>query len=116
MRVAGLTLQATTPVEELFVELARLRLPYPMAFALALRWVPETFATVISWPLILWPGRGNTNGQSLLVMLVDSADPPWADTWVRPYGLCLSRKTAKSRTCCRTGSIWASPNISIFNG
>lgn len=48
MMVAGLTLLATTPVEELFAGLARLRLPYPMAFAfaLALRWVPEIFATV----------------------------------------------------------------------
>jgi energy-coupling factor transport system permease protein len=47
--VAGLTLLATTPVEELFVGLVKLRLPYPgaFAFALALRWVPEIFATAL---------------------------------------------------------------------
>ncbi len=47
MMVAGLTLLATTPVEELFLGLVKLRLPYPgaFAFALALRWVPEVFAT-----------------------------------------------------------------------
>ncbi len=48
MMVAGLILLATTPVEELFAGLVKLRLPYPgaFAFALALRWVPEIFATV----------------------------------------------------------------------
>jgi len=48
MMVAGLILLATTPVEELFLGLVRLRLPYAgaFAFALALRWVPEVFATV----------------------------------------------------------------------
>lgn len=48
MMVAGLILLATTPAEELFVGLVKLRLPYPgaFAFALALRWVPEIFATV----------------------------------------------------------------------
>ncbi len=48
MMTAGLTLLATTPVEELFVGLVKLRLPYAgaFAFALALRWVPEIFATV----------------------------------------------------------------------
>jgi energy-coupling factor transport system permease protein len=47
MMVAGLALLATTPVEELFRGLVKLRLPYPgaFAFALALRWVPEVFAT-----------------------------------------------------------------------
>jgi energy-coupling factor transport system permease protein len=47
MMVAGLVLLATTRVEELFLGLVRLRLPYPVAFAfaLALRWVPEVFAT-----------------------------------------------------------------------
>ena len=47
MMVAGLVLLATTPVEELFRGLVKLRLPYPgaFAFALALRWVPEVFAT-----------------------------------------------------------------------
>lgn len=47
MTLAGLTLLATTPVEELFLGLVKLRLPYPVAFAfaLALRWVPEVFAT-----------------------------------------------------------------------
>ena len=47
MMVAGLILLATTPVEELFVGLVKLKLPYPgaFAFALALRWVPEIFAT-----------------------------------------------------------------------
>lgn len=47
MMVAGLTLLATTPVEELFLGLVKLRLPYPgaFAFALALRWVPEIFET-----------------------------------------------------------------------
>src|SRR5665647_421361 len=49
MMVAGLTLLATTPPEELFVGLVKLRLPYPgaFAFALALRWVPEVFATAM---------------------------------------------------------------------
>jgi energy-coupling factor transport system permease protein len=49
MMVAGLTLLATTPAEELFLGLVRLRLPYPgaFAFALALRWVPEVFATAM---------------------------------------------------------------------
>jgi energy-coupling factor transport system permease protein len=47
MMVAGLILLATTPVEELFLGLVRLRLPYAgaFAFALALRWAPEVFAT-----------------------------------------------------------------------
>jgi energy-coupling factor transport system permease protein len=47
MMVAGLILLATTPVEELFLGLVKLRLPYAgaFAFALALRWVPEIFAT-----------------------------------------------------------------------
>jgi energy-coupling factor transport system permease protein len=47
MMVAGLVLLATTPVEELFMGLVKLRLPYAgaFAFALALRWVPEVFAT-----------------------------------------------------------------------
>ncbi|MBM4295657.1 MAG: energy-coupling factor transporter transmembrane protein EcfT [Deltaproteobacteria bacterium] len=47
MTLAGLTLLATTPAEELFLGLVKLRLPYPVAFAfaLALRWVPEVFAT-----------------------------------------------------------------------
>jgi energy-coupling factor transport system permease protein len=47
MMVAGLVLLSTTPVEELFVGLVKLRLPYAgaFAFALALRWVPEVFAT-----------------------------------------------------------------------
>jgi len=49
MMVAGLTLLATTPAEELFLGLVRLRLPYAgaFAFALALRWVPEVFATAM---------------------------------------------------------------------
>ncbi len=49
MMVAGLTLLATTPADELFLGLVRLRLPYPgaFAFALALRWVPEVFATAL---------------------------------------------------------------------
>jgi len=44
---AGLALLATTPVEELFRGLVKLGLPYSgaFAFALALRWVPEVFAT-----------------------------------------------------------------------
>jgi energy-coupling factor transport system permease protein len=47
MMVAGLVLLATTPAEELFLGLVKLRLPYPgaFAFALALRWVPEVFVT-----------------------------------------------------------------------
>jgi energy-coupling factor transport system permease protein len=47
MMAAGLVLLATTRVEELFLGLVKLRLPYPVAFAfaLALRWVPEIFAT-----------------------------------------------------------------------
>lgn len=49
MMVAGLTLLATTPAEELFLGLVKLRVPYPgaFAFALALRWVPEVFATAM---------------------------------------------------------------------
>jgi energy-coupling factor transport system permease protein len=49
MMVAGLTLLATTPAEELFLGLVKFRLPYPGAFAftLALRWVPEVFATAL---------------------------------------------------------------------
>jgi len=49
MMVAGLTLLATTPAEELFLGLVKLRLPYAgaFAFALALRWVPEIFATAL---------------------------------------------------------------------
>jgi energy-coupling factor transport system permease protein len=49
MMVAGLTLLATTPPEELFLGLVKFRLPYPgaFAFALALRWVPEVFATAM---------------------------------------------------------------------
>ena len=49
MMVAGLTLLATTPPEELFLGLVKLHLPYPgaFAFALALRWVPEVFATAM---------------------------------------------------------------------
>jgi energy-coupling factor transport system permease protein len=49
MMLAGLTLLATTPVEELFQGLVKFRLPYPgaFAFALALRWVPEVFATAM---------------------------------------------------------------------
>jgi energy-coupling factor transport system permease protein len=49
MMVAGLTLLATTPADELFLGLVRLHLPYPgaFAFALALRWVPEVFATAV---------------------------------------------------------------------
>ena len=48
MMAAGLILLATTPAEELFVGLVKLRLPYAgaFAFALALRWVPDIFATV----------------------------------------------------------------------
>jgi energy-coupling factor transport system permease protein len=49
MMVAGLTLLSTTPAAELFQGLVKLRLPYPgaFAFALALRWVPEVFATAM---------------------------------------------------------------------
>jgi energy-coupling factor transport system permease protein len=49
MMVAGLTLLATTPAEELFLGLVKFRVPYPgaFAFALALRWVPEVFATAL---------------------------------------------------------------------
>ena len=49
MMVAGLTLLATAPAAELFQGLVKLRLPYPgaFAFALALRWVPEVFATAM---------------------------------------------------------------------
>jgi len=49
MMVAGLTLLATTPAEELFLGLVKFRVPYPgaFAFALALRWVPEVFATAV---------------------------------------------------------------------
>ena len=47
MMVAGLILLATTPVEELFLGLVKLKVPYAgaFAFALALRWVPEVFDT-----------------------------------------------------------------------
>jgi energy-coupling factor transport system permease protein len=47
MMAAGLTFLAATRVEELFRGLVKLRLPYPVAFAfaLALRWAPEIFAT-----------------------------------------------------------------------
>ena len=47
MMVAGLILLATTPVEELFLGLVKLKVPYAgaFAFALALRWVPEIFDT-----------------------------------------------------------------------
>lgn len=47
MMAAGLVLLATTRVEELFRGLVKLGLPYSVAFAfaLALRWVPEIFAT-----------------------------------------------------------------------
>lgn len=47
MMAAGLVLLAATRVEELFLGLVKLRLPYPVAFAfaLALRWAPEIFAT-----------------------------------------------------------------------
>jgi energy-coupling factor transport system permease protein len=49
MMVAGLVLLATTSVEELFRGLVKLRLPYAgaFAFALALRWVPEIYATAL---------------------------------------------------------------------
>jgi energy-coupling factor transport system permease protein len=49
MMVAGLVLLATTRVEELFLGLVSLRLPYPVAFAfaLALRWVPEIYQTAL---------------------------------------------------------------------
>jgi energy-coupling factor transport system permease protein len=49
MMVAGLVLLATTRVEELFLGLVRLGLPYPVAFAfaLALRWVPEVYQTAL---------------------------------------------------------------------
>jgi energy-coupling factor transport system permease protein len=49
MMVAGLVLLATTRVEELFLGLVRLRLPYPVAFAfaLALRWVPQVYETAL---------------------------------------------------------------------
>jgi energy-coupling factor transport system permease protein len=49
MMVAGLVLLATTPAEELFLGLVKLGVPYPgaFAFALALRWVPEVFATAL---------------------------------------------------------------------
>jgi energy-coupling factor transport system permease protein len=49
MMVAGLVMLATTRVEELFLGLVRLRLPYPVAFAfaLALRWVPEVYQTAL---------------------------------------------------------------------
>lgn len=49
MLVAGLVLLATTRVEELFLALVKLRVPYPVAFAfaLALRWVPEIFQTAL---------------------------------------------------------------------
>jgi len=49
MMLAGLVLLATTRVEELFLGLVRLRLPYAVAFAfaLALRWVPEVYQTAL---------------------------------------------------------------------
>jgi energy-coupling factor transport system permease protein len=49
MMAAGLILLATTPVEEMFLGLVRLGVPYPgaFAFALALRWVPDIFATAV---------------------------------------------------------------------
>ena len=49
MMVAGVVLLATTRVEELFLGLVRLRLPYSVAFAfaLALRWVPEVYQTAL---------------------------------------------------------------------
>jgi energy-coupling factor transport system permease protein len=49
MMAAGLILLATTPAEELFLGLVKFRLPYPgaFAFAMALRWVPEVFATAM---------------------------------------------------------------------
>lgn len=49
MMLAGLVFLATTATEELFLGLVRLRLPYPVAFAgaLALRWVPEIYATAL---------------------------------------------------------------------
>jgi|UniRef100_A0A7V6A2Y4 energy-coupling factor transport system permease protein len=49
MMVAGLVLLATTRVEELFLGLVRLGLPYSVAFAfaLALRWVPEVYQTAL---------------------------------------------------------------------
>ena len=49
MMVAGLVLLYTTRVEELFLGLVRLRLPYAVAFAfaLALRWVPEVYQTAL---------------------------------------------------------------------
>ncbi|MGQ9688408.1 MAG: energy-coupling factor transporter transmembrane component T family protein [Desulfobaccales bacterium] len=49
MMLAGLVLLATSRVEELFLGLTRLRLPYPVAFAfaLALRWVPEVYDTAL---------------------------------------------------------------------
>ncbi len=47
MLVAGLTFLAATSVEELFLGLVKLKVPYPaaFAFALALRWAPEVLAT-----------------------------------------------------------------------
>jgi energy-coupling factor transport system permease protein len=49
MMLAGLVLLYTTRVEELFLGLVRLGLPYPVAFAfaLALRWVPEVYQTAL---------------------------------------------------------------------
>ncbi len=49
MMLAGLVLLYTTRVEELFLGLVKLRLPYPaaFAFALALRWVPEVYQTAL---------------------------------------------------------------------
>jgi energy-coupling factor transport system permease protein len=49
MMLAGLALLATTRVEELFLGLVWLRLPYAVAFAfaLALRWVPEVYQTAL---------------------------------------------------------------------
>ena len=49
MMLSGLALLATTRVEELFLGLVKLRLPYPVAFAfaLALRWVPEVYQTAL---------------------------------------------------------------------
>ncbi|MDD3581316.1 MAG: energy-coupling factor transporter transmembrane component T [Desulfobacca sp.] len=49
MLVAGVVLLSTTRVEEIFLALVKLRLPYPacFAFAMALRWVPEVLDTAL---------------------------------------------------------------------
>jgi len=49
MLVAGVALLSTTRVEEIFLALVRLRIPYPacFAFAMALRWVPEVLDTAL---------------------------------------------------------------------